>query len=270
MGDYRKMYDDKDYLYAYDLDDCPKGEDDRPERTLEIVSCSRVELTGENNKKSKKPGVSFKGEPKKLALNKTNGKMIAKLYGKDTEHWAGQMITIYATTTEFGGEIRDCIRVRPRRPDRGDGQSQRNDRRQDRGNNGKGRSGQGQSRDQGKADRSAAESSAIAAKYLIEQYAKVDGGPGQGDDRMAELKAERGKHWDGMAAEDREAVGVAAKAAKARIDAPATGAPVGNDQTGAATSDHATDASYDPDDDDDADDQTGSDPDADLETGTDR
>lgn len=216
--DYRKMYDDKEYLYAFDLEGCPLGEDGRPERTLEIAGCSRVELTGENNKKSKKPGVLFRGEPKKLALNKTNGKTIAKLYGKDTEDWVGELITIYATTTEFGGETRDCIRVRPRRPERSDGQSQpRADRRapERQGGSSKGRSGSS------KAERDAAEVSAVTARRLIEAYEQVDVVAGY--ERLAELKIERGRAWETMNVADREAVGAAALAAKARIDAGEAG-----------------------------------------------
>jgi hypothetical protein len=35
------------------------------------------------------------------------------MYGKDTDNWAGKWITIFPTTTEFGGETVDCIRVKP-------------------------------------------------------------------------------------------------------------------------------------------------------------
>lgn len=109
MPDYRRMYDDKENLYAYDL---PQGKD----VVVCIDRCTAGELMGDKGRKSKKPMLSFKGETKKLALNKTNGKTIAKLYGKETDDWAGKWITIYATTTEFGGETVDCIRVRPQVP----------------------------------------------------------------------------------------------------------------------------------------------------------
>lgn len=243
--DYRKMYDDKDYLYAFDLEGCPKGDDGRPERTLEIAGCSRVELTGENNKKSKKPGVMFRDEPKKLALNKTNGKTIAKLYGKETEDWAGELITIYATTTEFGGETRDCIRVRPLRPSRSDsqrGEAKRPAERQAERGSGKTRSGSS------KAERDAAEVSAVTAKYLIGEYEKVVGGPGS-EDRMAALKVERGRAWETLLAADREAVGAAALAAKARIDAKADGAAGSSDPGGIRDADSLAARLHGPDDD---------------------
>lgn len=110
MPDYRRMYDDKEHLYAYDL---PAGKD----VIVQIERCTGGEVTGERGKKNKKPIVSFVGEKKKLALNKTNGKTIAKLYGTDTDNWKGKWIKLFATTTEFGGETVDCIRVRPHVPD---------------------------------------------------------------------------------------------------------------------------------------------------------
>lgn len=127
MPDYRRMYDDKEHLYAYDL---PQGRD----VVVVIDHCEAGEIAGEKGRKSKKPMLVFKGEKKKLALNKTNGKTIAKLYGKDTENWAGKTIALYATTTDFGGETVDCIRVRPNVP-----QPQRNNgNRQQQPQNGRG------------------------------------------------------------------------------------------------------------------------------------
>lgn len=110
--DYRRMYDDSEMLYAYDLE-AAGGRD-------VVVVISKVyagELTGEKGRKSKKPFVQFEGRDKKLALNKTNGKAIATMYGKDTAQWPGKPIAIYATTTEYNGEQRDCIRIRPRAPE---------------------------------------------------------------------------------------------------------------------------------------------------------
>lgn len=117
--DYRRMYDDKEHLYAYDLDG--------REVTVRIEKVFAGELVGERGKKSKKPMVKFVGKDKKLALNKTNGKIISSLYGKDTENWVDKWITIYPTTTEFGGETVDCIRVRPQVPQpRTNGKNARN------------------------------------------------------------------------------------------------------------------------------------------------
>jgi hypothetical protein len=105
---YKRMFDDKEHLYAFDLDG--------REVTVQIEKCFAGELQGEKGRKSKKPMIKFVGKEKKLAINKTNGKTIASLYGPDTENWAGQWITIYPTTTDFGGETVECIRVRPNVP----------------------------------------------------------------------------------------------------------------------------------------------------------
>lgn len=106
--DYRRMFDDKEHLYAYDLDG--------REVTVQIERVYAGELIGEKGRKSKKPMIKFVGKDKKLAINKTNGKVIAAMYGKDTDNWAGKWIAIYPTTTEFGGETVECIRVRPQVP----------------------------------------------------------------------------------------------------------------------------------------------------------
>lgn len=226
--DYRKMYDDKEHLYAFDLEG--------RERTLEIASVSRGELVGDKNRKTKKPMITFVGEPKKLALNKTNGKTIAKLYGTETETWAGELVTIYPTTTEFGGETVDCIRVKPQRPERAE--SRRATASAER------KSSAGGAR-QSKADRDT-EASAVAALYLIGQYEKCDGSEYLGEARMAELKQERGRHWPTLTEPDREAVGEAAKAAKARIDAAAAASSPAS-QGGTASPDADEAAEIDPD-----------------------
>lgn len=112
MPHYKTMFDagaNADYLFAADLDG--------REITVEIEHVSVGELTGENNRKTRKPALRFKGKRKRLAINKTNGKAIAKLYGTNTDGWIGKRITIYPTTTTFGGETVECIRVRPKAPD---------------------------------------------------------------------------------------------------------------------------------------------------------
>lgn len=112
MANYLTMFDpneaNKDFIFAADLDE--------REHTVQIERVEVGALTGENGKKTKKPVLSFRGKTKKLAINKTNGKIIAKLYGKDTDAWLGKLITIFPTTTKFGGETVDCIRVKPHVP----------------------------------------------------------------------------------------------------------------------------------------------------------
>lgn len=57
-----------------------------------------------------------KKDRKRLVLNVTNAKTIAKLYGNATEDWTGKPITLYPTTCKAFGEVVECIRVRKQRP----------------------------------------------------------------------------------------------------------------------------------------------------------
>lgn len=102
---YKRMFDDKEFLYAFDLDG--------REVTVTIEKCVAGKITGEKGRESKKPLLHFVGKQKKLAINKTNGKTIASLYGNDVENWAGKSIVLYPTTTTFGSETVECIRVKP-------------------------------------------------------------------------------------------------------------------------------------------------------------
>lgn len=116
MPDYRAMYD-RDYLGVWDLN----GRD----VVVTIASVSAGELISEGNKKSRKPILTFTGRKKKLVVNVTNGKILKKLFGTvETEKWVGQSITLFATTTNFGKDIVDCIRIRPTVPQRGTQQGQ--------------------------------------------------------------------------------------------------------------------------------------------------
>jgi hypothetical protein len=110
VADYRTMYD-RDYLYAYDL----QGRD----VTVTISAIKAGVLKDNKGKSTKKPILYFREakDGRGLAICKTNGKTIAQLYGNDVEQWIGQRITLFPTTTDVGGETRECIRVRPRKPD---------------------------------------------------------------------------------------------------------------------------------------------------------
>jgi len=112
--DYRRWFDDSGMLYAYDLEDAQSKDKDT---TLQIEKAWGGEVVGEKGRKSKKPIVKFVGLDKTLALNKTNGKTIARLYGKDGTKWPGCWVTLYVTSVDYDGETRDCIRIRPSRPD---------------------------------------------------------------------------------------------------------------------------------------------------------
>lgn len=105
--DYRAMFD-RDYVGAWELE----GKD----VTVTICKVEAKTLTAQGNRKNRKPVIWFHGKEKGLALNKTNGKVIAAMYGNDTSQWIDKSITIYPTQTEMSGETVDCIRIRPRIP----------------------------------------------------------------------------------------------------------------------------------------------------------
>ncbi len=104
MIHYKSFFDPGEFLECADL----AGK----EVTVEITGVAQGVL-GRGGKESKKPVVSMVGAKKKFALNKTNGKIIAKLYGPDVSVWKGKLITLFGTTTQFGGETVECVRVKP-------------------------------------------------------------------------------------------------------------------------------------------------------------
>lgn len=112
LTDYRSLYD-KDYIGAWDL----QGGD----LTVTIKKVKGGELTSVGGRKSKKPVVFMAHTEKGFALNATNGKTIASLYGNFTEKWAGKQITLYKSMTrspDGSGDV-ECIRVRPTAPEGG-------------------------------------------------------------------------------------------------------------------------------------------------------
>lgn len=117
MGtDVRTMYD-KEFLYSFDL----QGRD----VTVVIERVKAGTLTGVGGKKNKKPIVFFRGKEKGLGLNITNARTIAAMYGGfEAEKWIGKAVTLYPTTTDFGGKTVDCIRIRPEIPRPANGRSQ--------------------------------------------------------------------------------------------------------------------------------------------------
>jgi hypothetical protein len=105
MPDFRSMYD-SNYLYAFDL----KGRD----VTVTIREVKAAKVRNES-KEQRKPILYFKEshDERGLVLCKTNGKTIAQMYGSDTDKWLGKRITLFPTTTSFGPNVVDCIRIRP-------------------------------------------------------------------------------------------------------------------------------------------------------------
>lgn len=112
MPDVRSFFQ-KDYLYAFHLDgrECTVT----IEKVTQGAVPGRDKATGKETK-TRKPLVFFKGKSKPLALNITNVKTIAGMYGFKAEDWVGKRVTLFPTTCEAFGKTEDCIRVKPSIP----------------------------------------------------------------------------------------------------------------------------------------------------------
>lgn len=107
--DYRSLYD-KEYIGSWDIKD--------KDVTVTITKVVGGNLVGQGGRKTKKPVVYMKGTEKGFAINATNGKAIASMYGKFVQDWVGKRITLYKSMTRDpsgDGEV-ECIRVRPQIP----------------------------------------------------------------------------------------------------------------------------------------------------------
>lgn len=94
-----------DYIGAYAL---PNGED----LTVTIKSVAREVVTMAGGKKEECTVVQLVNN-KPFIINATNSKSIHRLYGPYIEEWVGKQITLHASTTKFGGELVECLRIRP-------------------------------------------------------------------------------------------------------------------------------------------------------------
>ena len=99
-----------DYLGAYSLE---AGKD----MVLTIASVQREMITGTGGKKEECPVCHWKEDQKPMIFNVVNMKTIAKMYGSDTDGWIGKRVQIYATTTKFGGDTVECLRIRKDPPE---------------------------------------------------------------------------------------------------------------------------------------------------------
>lgn len=99
-----------DYLGVYSLDN---GRD----MTLTIDKVVREVVTSTGGKKEECTVAHFKEKQKPMILNRTNSKMIQKIYGTPyIEEWVGKKITVYASTTKLAGDEVECLRIRPAVP----------------------------------------------------------------------------------------------------------------------------------------------------------
>jgi len=76
------------------------------------MAAVQIETIGQGSDADELPVLSFVGQQKGLILNKTNARSISQLYGTETTGWSGRSVTLYPTTTTYGAETRDCIRIK--------------------------------------------------------------------------------------------------------------------------------------------------------------
>lgn len=101
-----------DYLRGPDLDG--------KEHVLTIKKIvANHRLLGSDGNEKQRPVISFEETAKMLVLNKTNSKVLTKLYGPNPRDWLNKKILIGTSKVKAFGEIHDALRVRPNIPGEG-------------------------------------------------------------------------------------------------------------------------------------------------------
>jgi hypothetical protein len=103
---------DANYLYAHDL----KGRDVTV--TIKEVKVAKLRSIDKNKPDQKKPILFFKEskDNRGLVLCKTNARIVAGIYGTETDGWVDKKITLFGARVEAFGETVDAIRIRPTAP----------------------------------------------------------------------------------------------------------------------------------------------------------
>lgn len=106
-----KQLQNNDWIGAYALTD---GQD----LTLTIDKAMQEQVTGNNGKREMCLTVHWvERDYKPMIVNRTNAKTITKVTGSPyIEDWHGKAITLYVDTTRLGGDIVECLRIRPYAP----------------------------------------------------------------------------------------------------------------------------------------------------------
>tara|TARA_S200002703_G_scaffold16715_3_gene13925 strand:- start:430 stop:867 length:438 start_codon:yes stop_codon:yes gene_type:complete len=86
------------------------GTPDDPPVCVTMRSVS-MDTVGQGADAQVKPILALDEFEKGLALNKTNGEMIAAFYGVETDNWTGKRIALYTTFVEFQGKAVQAIRI---------------------------------------------------------------------------------------------------------------------------------------------------------------
>lgn len=97
----RDMFPSK-YINAGDL---------QPDRDV-LVAIRDLQMVTIEGEDEPKPCLCFHGAKKGLILNKTNCLVLAQGLGEDSNSWIGKTVALFATTTQFGGKLVPCVRLK--------------------------------------------------------------------------------------------------------------------------------------------------------------
>ena len=75
------------------------------------VTIDRLHLEKVGPQQEQKPVLTFRKASKSMILNRTNAMTIAKLYGDNSDGWAGKSIVLYATEVRAFGSVHSVVRV---------------------------------------------------------------------------------------------------------------------------------------------------------------
>lgn len=79
--------------------------------TLEITDVTLEELPSDKGPDQTRGVLSFKQTPMQLAINKTNGLCLRKMFGTKPIEWIGKRVTFVPEQDKFGKETVDAIRI---------------------------------------------------------------------------------------------------------------------------------------------------------------
>ena len=100
-------------LFASDFDKSKylRADDVKADKKFRIKKVTEQQFDREGSKESKLV-VWFSNDERGLVLNKTSNRTLRGAFGDDAELWAGKVIAIFPTTTDFRGKMVPALRVR--------------------------------------------------------------------------------------------------------------------------------------------------------------
>lgn len=89
---------------------------DSGERVMTISHIVMKKMKNKEGGEDNKPILFFYEAEKGMILNKSNGRIIASLYGEDFTQWGGKRVTLYAEIGDSFGQMQLLLKVRPQAP----------------------------------------------------------------------------------------------------------------------------------------------------------